>query len=212
MGAIKVFWADLDRSSILPDRVKHVLDERERARAERFHADRDRARFVQRRFLLRRVLSDHLGCDPAAFDYRIGPYGKLSLPRPAPNFSASHSHGLALFALAPSVALGCDVERASDEIDVERTAERFFAPGERHDIEQAPPGARRRLFFQYWTKKEAYLKATGAGLSQSLASFDLSAHAVPGWSFHALELLAGFCAAIAAQTTCIQLTSSRLDL
>ena len=201
----------------MPDRVQHVLDARERARAERFHADRDRVRFVQRRFLLRRVLGDHLGCDPAVIDYRIGPHGKPSLAGQGLNFSASHSHGLALFAVTPVVAVGCDVERTSDEIDVDRTADQFFAPGERRHVRNASADARRPLFFQYWTRKEAYVKATGAGLSQPLPSFDLSAqaepaHSVSGWSFRSFELVAGSFAAVAAQTECVELSCRRLDV
>ena len=201
----------------MPDRVQHVLDKWERARAERFHAARDRVRFVQRRFLLRRVLSVYLGCDPAVIDYRIGQSGKLSLAGLGPSFSASHSHGLALFAVTPSVAVGCDVERVDDNIDVERTVAEFFAPGERDDIRHAPAGERRRLFFEYWTRKEAYVKATGAGLFQPLTSFDLSAqagpaHSVSGWSFRSFELLAGSFAAVAAQTECVELSCCQLDV
>ena len=208
---IKAFWADLDHASIPIPYAHDALDDRERARAKRFVADRDRVRFVQRRFLLRRVLSGYLRCDPADVRYRTGPQGKLFLAHPGPHFNASHSHGLALLAVAPAVPVGCDVERLDDAIDIDRTAEQLFACGERHQIRQASSSERQRIFFQYWTRKEAYVKATGAGLLQPLASFDLSSSMVPGWSFASFAPLAGFCAAIAAPTASINLVTHRIE-
>ena len=211
MDAVEVCWADLDGPAAADTDLHALLDRQEQAQADRFRYERDRARFIARRGFLRRLLGDHVGCAPAAIAYCLGPHGKPSLVgRRGPQFSVSHSHGIALFAVTPAVNVGCDIERCDERIDVERTAERLFASGEVRDLQQAPSTERPRIFFRYWTQKEAYLKGLGTGLSHPLSTFDLSGgsgteHRIRGWTISSFEPIDGFYAAVAVQSNEIEI-------
>lgn len=98
-------------------------------------------------------------------------------PDLAPNdlrFNLTHSHGLALFALSQGRELGVDVERIRPEMAGEQIARRFFSASEVTALLALAPGLREEAFFHCWTRKEAYLKATGRGLTLALDSFDVS--------------------------------------
>lgn len=198
MAAIEAVWASID--GLGTPALYATLDMTERARADRFRFARDRARFIARRGLLRQLLARQIGGDPATLAYHAGPFGKPSLATSGPRFSTSHSHGIALFAIAPDIEIGCDIERLDERIDPDRTAERLFTPHEVRALRRASPEDRRQLFFQCWTRKEAVLKALGTGLSQPLDRFDVLGAAVGGLSGCALasfQPLPGFYAAIA---------------
>lgn len=198
MAAIEAVWASID--GLATPALYALLDPTERARADRFRFARDRARFIARRGLLRQLLVRHIGGDPATLAYRAGAFGKPSLATSGPRFSTSHSHGIALFAIAPDIEIGCDIERFDERIDSDRIAQRLFAPQEIRVLRQAPPESRRQIFFQCWTRKEAVLKALGTGLSQSSDRFDVLGATVGGPSDCALasfEPLPGFYVAIA---------------
>lgn len=211
MHAVEVYWADLDSPAASDAGLHALLDREEQARAGRFRYGRDRTRFIARRGLLRQLLGDYVGCGPAAVAYCSGPYGKPALVGEGPQFSVSHSHGIALFAVASAVEVGCDIERFDERIDVEGTAERLFAPGEIRDLQQVPPAQRQQAFFRYWTQKEAYVKGLGTGLSHALDTFDLSGDAgtedrIPGWTIASLKSVEGFYAAVAARSNRIEIT------
>jgi 4'-phosphopantetheinyl transferase len=89
-------------------------------------------------------------------------------------FNLSHSHGLALFALTLGREVGVDVELVRPTLREARLAERFFSPQEVAALRALPESAQREAFFHCWTRKEAYIKAQGEGLSIDLASFAVS--------------------------------------
>ena len=173
---VHVWRVALDRapSDVAP--FWEVLAPDERRRAERFHFERDGARFAVARAALRMVLGRYLGVDPVevAFDY--GRRGKPRLVGASPpvRFNVSHSDGLALLAFARGRELGVDVERARDLADLEEIAERFFSTREASTLGALPPAERRAAFFRCWTRKEAWIKATGEGLAQPLDAFEVS--------------------------------------
>lgn len=218
-AAVEACWADLDAAGALADPL-HLLGDAERARAGRFRLERDRRRFVLRRGLLRVLLAGCLGLDPAMLRFTRSAHGKPAL-HPALNgvlgidlrFSASHSHGIALYALAQGVELGCDIERCDGRVDADGTARALFAPGEVRALERLPPSQRRDEFFRYWTRKEAYVKALGLGLSHPLDNFDISAPggAMAGWSIQSFEPRPGYHAAVAAQNVELRVTVARLS-
>ena len=159
-----------------------VLSEDERARAERFHFERDRHHFTATRALLRIILASYLAskveADPQALRFRYSDKEKPSLiserAENAVEFNVSHSGNAALLAFARGRALGVDVEYTREDFDHEAIAARFFSENERRQLAALAPAERYRGFFRCWTRKEAYIKAVGTGLSLPLDQFDVS--------------------------------------
>lgn len=150
----------------------------ERRRAGRFHFERDRAHFVIARGVLRDILGRYLSRLPARIRFGYGPQGKPALAetsgRPPLEFNVSHSRGLALYAFAQGREVGLDVEYVREDFASEEVARQFFSARELAALGSLPKGTWTRAFFNCWTRKEAYIKATGAGLSCPLSSFSVS--------------------------------------
>jgi 4'-phosphopantetheinyl transferase len=151
-----------------------VLSQEERDRAARFRFERDSSRFLARRILLRSLLARYLGLCPDRVRLRSGDYGKPEVDNAVGlRFNLSHSHGLALFAFARGNPVGIDCERIQPGIEIEPVARQFFSPGEQRQLEVMPEGARLDAFYRCWTRKEAYVKARGLGLSLALTGFEV---------------------------------------
>jgi 4'-phosphopantetheinyl transferase len=146
----------------------------ERRRADRFHFERDRRRFVAARTLLRELAGGYLGIAPHELRFAYGPTGKPALAACGLGFNLSHSDELALFAFARGRELGIDVERERELPDAGEIASRYFSPAERGAWARLPHEERPRAFFRCWVRKEAFIKATGDGLSRPLDSFDVT--------------------------------------
>lgn len=168
---VHVFRADCDA---LPfDRASALLSDDERARGERLPAGPGR-RFVQARAALRAVLGHHLDRDARTLVFAYGAQGKPSVAGVTLRFSVTHSRGHALFALAHGVELGVDLEREREVPDALDIAERMFAPREHAALAALPGPDRLPAFFRCWTRKEAYVKATGQGLTADLGAFEVA--------------------------------------
>jgi 4'-phosphopantetheinyl transferase len=150
-------------------------DEAERARRLRFEADR--RSFVGTRVALRGILAGCLGVAPREIAFRAAPYGKPRLDPErhgsALRFNVSHSGDLALVAVSSEAEVGVDIELRRPRPDLEALVARYFSPCERVAIAALPPARRLEAFFDYWTLKEAYLKACGDGLNRRLDAFDV---------------------------------------
>ncbi len=215
---VHVWRASLEASSQRVQELSSLLAADERGRAERFHFERDRAHFIVARGLLRTLLGGYLGLEPEALLFGYGSYGKPHLQAGHTskelNFNVSHSHGMALLAFAWNRQLGVDIERIRPTVAGEGIAERFFSPHDVACLNALPAGLQAEGFFNCWTRKEAYIKARGEGLSLPLDQFDVSL--VPGepaallatrihprevtrWSLADLEVGAGFKAALAVE-------------
>jgi 4'-phosphopantetheinyl transferase len=170
----------VDLEAMRPDesRWQKVLSSDESTRASRFHFPGDRQRFVASRALLRTILASYLATDPASLSFCYSKKEKPSLePARAGSdvtFNVSHSGGIALFAFTRRREIGVDVERVRRDFDVEAIARRFFSAHEREQLAALPAEERVDAFFRCWTRKEAYIKATGDGLSLPLHQFDAS--------------------------------------
>jgi 4'-phosphopantetheinyl transferase len=175
---VHVWRAGLDRGAASIPGLWDVLSRDEREKAARFHFEADSHRFVLGRGVLRQVLARCLGrrAEELRFDY--GSFGKPALaPGVAESplqFNVSHSGDLVLIAIAVRRAVGIDVERIRTDIAVDRIAEHYFSPAERKSLAGLDAGLRHDAFHACWTRKEAYLKATGVGLSLPLDQFDVS--------------------------------------
>lgn len=158
-------------------RWQEILSEDERRRAARFHFARDRDRYSATRALLRMILAGYLSADPSSLQFTYSEKEKPSLASPdstAIEFNVSHSGSSALLAFARGRLVGVDVEQIRTDFDHEKIATRFFSESEREELSALPPSERATAFFRCWTRKEAYIKAVGIGLSLPLHDFDVS--------------------------------------
>jgi len=164
-----------------PARVRDlmpILSPDECARAERFYSQKDGRHFTVGRAVLRAILGLYLRMKPEHVPFRYSAHGKPEVAsacsRGALRFNLSHSHNLALCAVARERPVGVDIEHIRDDPDRDRVAERFFSPHETAALRALPANARREAFFACWTRKEAYVKARGEGLSLRLDQFSVS--------------------------------------
>ena len=152
-----------------------LLQPDELARANRFYFEKDRKHFTVARGFLRLLLGRYLQTDPARLMFSYGAYGKPSLESEQTlRFNMSHSHGMALYAFTEAREIGVDVERIRADFTSDDIARRFFSPVEVERLCGLPSADRVQGFFRCWTRKEAYIKATGRGLSQALDGFDVT--------------------------------------
>jgi len=156
---------------------RRILSTDECARAERFRFARDRRYFTATRAILRTVLAGYLPAEANELVFRYSGKEKPSLSGAHAGkieFNVSHSGNVALLAFARGRALGIDVEQVREQADREAIARRFFSDHEQRELASLAPGERCAGFFRCWTRKEAYIKATGDGLSLPLHQFDVS--------------------------------------
>ena len=157
-----------------------VLSADEQERAARFHFEKDRIHFTRCRSALRNLLAVYLTVPPDEIHFEYQANGKPQLAvAQNPNalqFNVSHSGGLALIAIGSEHKLGIDIETTRRDIDAEALAERFFSIRERAGLSSLSKDLRVRGFFACWTRKEAFLKAMGTGLSFPLADFSVTTH------------------------------------
>ena len=208
----------LDRPTGPIDALSATLDADERRRAARFAIERDRRRFVVARGALRTVLGRYLETSPAAVRLGYGQYGKPQLDRgdatPALTFNVSHAGDRALIAVTGGRAVGVDLEEIRPDFATMDVARRFFAPAEVAALWSLPPDQQVVGFFNCWTRKEAYVKARGEGLSAPLDRFvvsvapgepaallrsDIDPREVARWSLRALDLGSDYVGALAVE-------------
>jgi 4'-phosphopantetheinyl transferase len=175
---VHVWSASLEQDEPTLLRLRAVLDDDERRRADRYMFEKGRRQSVVARGLLRIILGEYLACDPSALRFRYNGYGKPELDRTANDpdwtFNLSHSGSVVLYAVSRGRDLGVDVETVRPDFATQEIAERFFAPREVAALRAVPVAIRPEAFFHCWTRKEAYIKAQGKGLSIALDSFEVS--------------------------------------
>jgi len=217
-GAVHVWRACLDQSPLQVDKFQITLDDDERSRACRFYFSRDRQRFIVARGILRSILAGYLGRIPSSISLTYGSHGKPALASEsgadAIRFNVSHSHGMALYALTRGREVGVDLEFIRRDVKAEQIAGQCFSHSEIIALQALPLSVRDDAFFLCWTRKEAYIKARGAGLSMPLDQFDVSL--IPGepaallntqpdsdealrWSLMNLTPACGYAAALAVE-------------
>lgn len=174
-GEVHVWRVDLLQPEHDVQQFRATLEDEEIHRADRFHFEKDRRAFVVSRGFLRHVISRYLQTKPAALRFSYGPYGKPALAgEHSLRFNMSHSRDVALVAIADAKELGVDVEYIRADFASEDIARRFFSPREVEAFNALPSEQRVAAFFRCWTRKEAYIKAIGRGLSQALDGFDVT--------------------------------------
>jgi len=242
MAEPAIIWPPLPASPSLDDRQLHVwafglnpdqaaisrcaavLSAEETGRAAKFRLERDQRRFTVAHGALRSILAGYLRCDPTTLSFTQSPRGKPSLEGPEAkiplHFNLTHSNEMALVAVTSIGPVGVDVECIRPLNDASGIADRFFSPRESQGLAALPPGEKPPAFFNLWTRKEAWLKATGQGISESLDKVEVSflptqparlislpddAGPTSDWALFDLKPAAGFVGAAAAWSAAIEL-------
>ncbi len=152
-----------------------TLDAGEQARAARFHFARDAERWQAAHVALRDILGRRLGVSASAVAFALEANGKPRLAAAAaPAFNLSHSGDYALVAVADSGPLGVDLEALKPVPEFDDVAQAHFAADELAALRVVPETQRLDAFYRLWTRKEAYVKATGIGVGPALARFAMS--------------------------------------
>jgi 4'-phosphopantetheinyl transferase len=179
---------DADLSAMI-----HLLSAEERGRADRFGVREARRQFVFGRVLIRQIFGACLNCEPGMVSFGCQLRGKPFLIQHTRagdfRFNLSHSGGLAVMALARGREVGVDIERVQVFDDWPVLAGRIFSPQELCELRSLPDAQQQEAFFAGWTRKEAYLKATGIGLTDDLAAIEVSL--TPGKAPQLLRLPTG---------------------
>lgn len=197
---VHVWCARVDREAC---DAHQMLSREERLRAERFHFEADRRRFVIARTLRRVLVSGYLGCDPDAVTFADGLRGKPAVAAPHTDlrFNVSHSGDLVLFAISLGREVGVDVELVREDVPFAMLAEHYFAPEEASQIVGLDGPEKARRFYEVWTTTEARLKAIGVGLAQGM-------HVTTSqqWAVRTLIPAPGYAAALAVEGGKFELT------
>jgi 4'-phosphopantetheinyl transferase len=218
LDEVHVWRASLNSTAAEVKILKHTLMAEELRRAGRYHFQKDREHFIVARGLLRTILGRYLDVEPGQVRFCYGAHGKPALEvepgEDTLSFNLSHSHGLALFAVSRGRELGIDLEYVQAHLADDQITERFFSPREVELLRGLPKDVQREAFFIFWTRKEAFIKATGKGLSLPLNQFEVSL--VPGkpivllgangdhqetfrWSLQPLAAGSGYAAALCVE-------------
>jgi 4'-phosphopantetheinyl transferase len=210
---IHSWCASLDVPSETSARLYATLTPDERTRSARFHFERDQQRFIVARGVLRDLLGRYLQTPPSKIRFVYNAFGKPDLgPEFASRlkFNLSHSAGLSLIAIATASNVGVDLEYIGPQSDYADVAQRFFSAAEGDYLNALPGHLYAEAFFSCWTKKEAYLKASGEGLAIPLNGFSVPLTTEPGhtpvdlrggWSFYTLRPAPGYAGALAIEGT-----------
>ena len=215
---LHVWVASLNRSQGQLNQFWQHLSKDEQARANRFYFDHDRAHYIVARGLLRQLLGTYLQLPAAQIEFAYGDHGKPELPpalaESGVRFNISHAQGVALLAFARQREVGVDIEQVRPLDDGEQIAERFFSANEVAVFTAVPAEQKPQAFFNCWTRKEAFIKVIGEGLSCPLDSFDVtlkpgepaellqvkgSREAAAHWKLENLEPATGYAGAIIAE-------------
>lgn len=179
------------------DADQALLSSAEQAQSGAFANVTHRDRFIQCRAALRRLLAAHLGTSPSTLEIDYGKHGKPELRGgSAIQFNVSHSDKLAVLALSPGHRVGVDIERVRAIAEIDHIAGTRFSDEEIRDLASVAPEQRSRTFFRCWTRKEAFIKAIGEGLSSSVSG---PANHAKGWTLLDWSPLEGFAGAVAVE-------------
>lgn len=212
---VHVWLVRLDRSQGELEQLQRILSPDEVNRAGRFRFAHDRQGFVVARGALRQLLGIYLNEHPAQLRFQYSDFGKPCLAGDDQlRFNISHAGSYALMAFAWRRRVGLDIECEKLDVDVEAVAQHFFSPYEIQTLMSLPIEQRHKAFFACWTRKEAYIKAIGEGLSMPLDQFDVSltpgeaaallatrpdANEAARWSLTSVDAPLGYSAALVAE-------------
>lgn len=219
-GRVQLWHAPLDLPETGVTELSTWLTDEERRSAASCQTDRQRRRYIVARGFLRAVLAARLGCPPPAVQFAYGAHGKpaLAAADATLDFNLSHSGELAVIALTDGAVVGVDVEPRGRRVEHARLAPRVCSPAELACYAALPEPQRGEFFLRLWTRKEAFVKATGEGIWRRLAELELATAApgaiagCPPWHLYDLELGADYLGALVIAGPLQGLDYRRLDL
>ncbi|MGI8959007.1 MAG: 4'-phosphopantetheinyl transferase family protein [Bryobacteraceae bacterium] len=210
---VHVWVVSLEASPWSLQELFSTLSSDEKNRAESFRFEHLKARYCASRGLLRFFLGAYLAMVPRDIEFSYGNWGKPSVAGfDSFSFNVAHSENVTVYAFAFGCDLGIDVERIRKMKDIDAIARHFFCSEEAADLDNVELSKRLDAFFACWTRKEAYIKATGEGLSASLDTFRValrpsqvpcfvhingSTSQAQSWSLHNLRPSDGYVGALA---------------
>jgi len=176
---VHIWRIELRQPEYVVAQLRTSLSDDELRRADRFNFEKHRRRFVVGRAALRDILQRYMGIKAAEIAFEYETHGKPALlenqNRKNIRFNLSHTEELAICAVARGRAVGIDVEfRQRKLVDFDKIAKRFFSPIESEAYLKLPETQKPEAFFTCWTRKEAFIKAIGEGLTHPLHRFDVS--------------------------------------
>jgi 4'-phosphopantetheinyl transferase len=217
-NAVHVWRVDLRSAAPHLRRLEQNMSADERWRASRFRFARDRDRFIGARGLLREILALYLNASPGQLSFGYGARGKPSLAGEGHStlrFNLSHSFDAMLLAIAHLREVGVDVEGVRNNgVAVEEIGEMVLSEPEKQALARCDGEDKRTAFLRFWTRKEAYIKADGRGVSLPLERIDVSApegrvavldeatgewRTCPRWELRTLTPVPGYVAALAVE-------------
>ena len=211
---VHVWCADLEPAADQLAALQESVTAVEVERADRFRFWRHKRRYIAGRGILRVLLGRYLNISPHEVEIAYSEYGKPFLPTDRIQFNLSHSKRTALFAFCLTAGVGVDLEKIRPISDAEGIAARFFSTSEHARFQALPADKRSEAFFACWTRKEAFIKALGEGLSYPLRDFDVcfspgekakmitidgSTEEADRWSLFSLSPVTGYTAALAVK-------------
>lgn len=176
-NTVHVWLVGLPQADAIPEALYTSLAPEEQQQADRFHFDKDRNNYIVAHAALRDLLQRYTGIDSQQLQFELNAYKKPGLHtshHQSISFNLSHSYDFALIAFADQVDIGVDIELCRADIDLQSMAERFFSPAEVNDLLSLPSSDQLSGFYNAWTRKEAFIKAVGKGLSYPLDKFQVS--------------------------------------
>jgi len=177
-GEVHVWRADMNQDRATINTYLKLLSPDEKERAGKYYFQRDREYFVVARGVLRMILSRYIDLSPEQIAFSFNPYGKPALRQGVGDdllrFNVAHSGTVALYAFTRGREIGIDIEYIQQNCWSLELAEHFFSPTEVSMLSALAPQSRTLAFFDCWTRKEAYIKARGEGLSHPLNRFTVS--------------------------------------
>ena len=172
---VHVWRADLEVDESSQRSFLKLLAPDEESRAGKFRFAKDRRNFIAARGMLRVLLGKYLETNPAEISFEYSRFGKPGIANSnALRFNITHSQNIALFAFTKKFTIGIDVEFVNPDIEVKDIAKKFFSTNEIMNLLALPVKQQALGFFNCWTRKEAFIKAVGEGLSFPLDKFEVS--------------------------------------
>jgi 4'-phosphopantetheinyl transferase len=171
---IHIYQTNLDKSPAEINNFKKLMSVDELQKAARFKFDIDRNNYITGRGFLRTILSQYLNTSPEDIMFSYAEKGKPYVKDIEIKFNLSHSKNYAVYAIALNTEVGIDIEYLKNIPDAYDISERFFSEEEREELKKMNEDRISLAFLNCWTRKEAFIKAVGEGLSYPLADFSVS--------------------------------------
>ena len=211
-GELHIWKIELDYDSGHWQPLMALLSNDEQIKADSFRFEKLRLRYIAGRAALRKLLGGYIGCETEAVSFVYNDYGKPSLQDvdSGLRFNVSHSGEIMLAAFALNSKIGIDIEAIQQNIDCMDICQCWFSVQESNALRNLPEEKRIGAFFRVWTRKEAYIKARGIGLSYPLNRFSVSldetapallehqdcSQEMKSWQIYNIEVSSAYSAAI----------------